>query len=144
MGLVLDTSSIHSIGSKSDYNLRSASISFKQIADAANSVQYLVVLTWETVKRFWVPIIDLLLFESISYKPLPSISWSWIARTHISMWRSLFKQKCLLIYIEKILNRPITKFYNGYDVNMSNWNKWKFFLYCKKQSFIRNNANRCK
>ena len=53
-----------------------------------------------------------------------------------------------LIKIEKILNRPITKFYNSDDVNVIAGElrlaKTRSTSFYKKQSFIRDNANRCK
>ena len=53
-----------------------------------------------------------------------------------------------LIKIEKILNRPITKFYNSDDVNMIaaelRLTKTRPHSLYKRKSFLRNNANRCK
>ena len=49
---------------------------------------------------------------------------------------------------EKILNRPITKFYNSDDVNVIaaelRLTKTRPTSLYKRQSFVRNNANRCK
>ena len=56
--------------------------------------------------------------------------------------------QCIQNDIEKTLNRPITKFYNGDDVDVIaaelRLTKVRSTCFNKKQSFIRNNANRCK
>ena len=53
-----------------------------------------------------------------------------------------------LTKIEKILNRCITKFYNSDDVNMIAakllLTKTRPHYLYKRQSVLRNNANRCK
>ena len=45
-------------------------------------------------------------------------------------------------------NRPITKFYNGNDVNviasLKRLTKTRLTSFYEKQFFLRNNANRCK
>ena len=56
-------------------------------------------------------------------------------------------QKSSLFNIEKILNRPITKFYNDDEVNAVvlelRFTKTRPTSSYKKQPFIRDNANRC-
>ena len=57
-------------------------------------------------------------------------------------------QPSYLINIEKILNEPVTKFDNGDDANVIaaefRLTKTRPTSLYEKQSFIRNNANRCK
>ena len=79
IGLVLDTSSSHSISSKSHDNLL-----WDLLLVLPPLIQHLVVLVWESVKRFSVPVIDMLLFESILYEPFPSITVSWAKFIRVS------------------------------------------------------------
>ena len=54
----------------------------------------------------------------------------------------------LIDLLNPFLNRPIIKFYNSDDVNVIAAELWliktKSSSFTKKQSFTRNNANRCK